>query len=99
MSRSWSRSVVVAVAGYAVAGGVEPLVGWALDVQRLTDWKGDGISMFPNTAACAVVNGSGRGPSRGLGGAVAMTSQSVRRTARTSASRFRHSKTAAHAGR
>src|SRR5205814_645867 len=26
-------------------------------VPRLTDWKNDGISMFPNTAACAVLCG------------------------------------------
>src|SRR5215468_3550563 len=35
------------------------LAGWALEIPRLTDWKNDGISMFPNTAVCAVLSGGG----------------------------------------
>ncbi len=42
---------------YAVAGGAVTLVGWWLELRRLTDWNDDGISMFPNTAACAMLGG------------------------------------------
>lgn len=42
---------------YALFGGSVTLVGWALDIQRLTDWRGHGISMLPNAAACAVLGG------------------------------------------
>jgi PAS domain S-box-containing protein len=49
--------VAVACGAYAVAAGVLALVGWGVNLPRLTDWKGDGISMFPNTAACAVMSG------------------------------------------
>ena len=42
---------------YAVLGGVVTLVGWATEIQRLTSWKNDGISMFPNTAGCVALSG------------------------------------------
>jgi len=42
---------------YAIAGGLLTLVGWATGDQRLTDWIASGISMFPNTAVCAVLGG------------------------------------------
>lgn len=38
----------------AIAGGVAALVGWKLDIPKLTDLGGDGISMFPNTALCTI---------------------------------------------
>jgi PAS domain-containing protein len=40
-------------------------------VPRLTDWKGDGISMFPNTAVCAVAGGLAIVLLHGRGGAPA----------------------------
>lgn len=43
---------------YAVAGGVTTLLGWATNTQRLTDWLNNGVSMFPNTAVCAVLCGA-----------------------------------------
>jgi hypothetical protein len=49
---------VVTAAACAVAGGMVTLGGWALEIPRLTDWKNDGISMFPNTAVCAVLSGA-----------------------------------------
>ena len=52
-----SRCVAVAAAIYALLGGAVTLAGWALDIQRLTDWNNEGISMFPNTAICAVLGG------------------------------------------
>ncbi len=54
---SWPRHLGTAAAVVAIAGGLGTLVGWAADIPRLTDWKKDGISMFPNTAICAVLGG------------------------------------------
>jgi signal transduction histidine kinase/CheY-like chemotaxis protein len=34
------------------------LAGWILSIRSLTDWNDDGISMFPNTAACLVGGGA-----------------------------------------
>src|SRR5688572_5530117 len=52
-----ARRVALAAGLYAVAAGIITLVGWATDMPRLTDWKNDGISMFPNAAACAAMCG------------------------------------------
>ncbi len=54
---AWPARVADAAAGYAIAGGLVTLVGWVADVPWLTDWKGDGIAMFPNTAVAAVLSG------------------------------------------
>lgn len=43
---------------YAILAGVSAILGWALDIRALTDWTDEGISMFPNTAICAVLAGS-----------------------------------------
>lgn len=49
---------VAAVAGLcAMVGGVSALLGWTLNVPRLTDWRNDGISMLPNTAVCGALCG------------------------------------------
>ncbi len=40
--------------GYAVAGGALTLIGWFAQRPRLTDWDGDGIAMFVNTALMAI---------------------------------------------
>ncbi len=40
--------------GYALVGGVLSFLGWVLDVPRLTDWEGDGITIKPNTALCLI---------------------------------------------
>lgn len=53
----WPRRFAGVVALYAVAGGAVTLIGWAAGIPRLTDWKNDGITMFPNTAVCAVASG------------------------------------------
>ena len=44
-------TVVVALALYGLLGGAASLLGWALDVPRLANWMGDGISIQPNAAA------------------------------------------------
>jgi len=54
---AWPARVAVAVGGYAVLASVVTLIGWIADVPRLTDWKNDGISMFPNAAACGALSG------------------------------------------
>src|SRR5215831_13726107 len=50
--------VFVCLAGYALAAGLATLVGWWANVPRLTDWLGNGISMFPNTALTAACTGA-----------------------------------------
>jgi PAS domain S-box-containing protein len=54
---SVSGAVVRATSIYAILGGALTLAGWAFDIRRLTDWGNDGISMFPNTAVCALLCG------------------------------------------
>jgi PAS domain S-box-containing protein len=49
--------ITVAAGIYALIVGVVTMLGYALDVRRLTDWADDGISMFPNAAACAILAG------------------------------------------
>lgn len=57
--RKWDGCAVLTVlaGAYAVAGGFLTLAGWALEIPRLTDWAGRGISMFPNAAMCAIAGG------------------------------------------
>jgi PAS domain S-box-containing protein len=56
-SPAWPRRVAAVAGAWAVGGGIVTLIGWAAQIQRLTDWKNDGISMFPNSAVCAVASG------------------------------------------
>ncbi|MEO5714939.1 MAG: ATP-binding protein [Luteolibacter sp.] len=57
--RALPRRLAAMAAIYAVLGSVLTLVGWATKVPRLTDWLETNISMFPNTAVCALACGSG----------------------------------------
>lgn len=53
-------ATTAAVAGSAAALiGAVILFGWFADFPQLTDWFGRGISTLPNTAACAVISGTG----------------------------------------
>ena len=54
----WPRRAAFALALYALTGGAVSLAGWAFDVQRLTDWRGDDISIQGNTAALMVLAGA-----------------------------------------
>jgi PAS domain S-box-containing protein len=69
-----SAVIVLIVAAYSILVGATALAGWALNVRRLTDWTNRGISMFPNTALCAVLAGVGlillarRGPAWAMTG-------------------------------
>jgi PAS domain S-box-containing protein len=62
-SRNWwltkaPRVIAVSCGVYAIVAGASALVGWALDMKRLTDWFGHGISMLPNTSVCGVLIGA-----------------------------------------
>jgi PAS domain S-box-containing protein len=54
---SWPDHLASFASLSAVVGGLVTLTGWAADIPRLTQWKGDGISMFPNTAVCVTACG------------------------------------------
>ncbi len=51
------RALVLLLATYAIAGGLVTLVGWTIEAPRLTDWRNDGISMFPNPSLAAILAG------------------------------------------
>lgn len=42
---------------YPMVVGIIVLIGWIFQVERLTDWTNEGISMFPNTAIGAICLG------------------------------------------
>jgi signal transduction histidine kinase/ActR/RegA family two-component response regulator len=46
--------VALILALYPLVGGLLSFAGWALDVPRLTDWEGTGISIQPNACLAAV---------------------------------------------
>ena len=48
-----SARVAPILALYPLVGGLLSFAGWALDVPRLTDWEGDGISIQPNASLAA----------------------------------------------
>ena len=52
-----ARRVAGLLGGFALVGGAVTLLGWQLDLPRLTDWYANNISMQPNTAVAAVVAG------------------------------------------
>ncbi len=47
----------VGLSAYAIVVGITVLTGWIFQIERLTDWTNEGISMFPNTAIGAVCLG------------------------------------------
>ncbi len=54
-----ARASALVLALYAVAGGLVSFLGWALDVPRLTDWEGNGVSIQPNTTIAVMAAGAG----------------------------------------
>ncbi len=50
VDRSPSGWIGILLGTLVLIGGLVTLTGWYLEVQRLTDWFGSGISMMPNTA-------------------------------------------------
>ncbi len=53
-----SRLMTAAPGMYAFAGGLSTLLGWAADIQPLTDWANSGISMMPNMAVALMLAGA-----------------------------------------
>ncbi len=51
------RLIRLIAGGLGIVSGVLAIVGWACNYERLTDWSGDGIAMFPNTSLCAILVG------------------------------------------
>lgn len=49
--------MAVGLGGYALTGGTLTLVGWGLDIRRLTDWGNSGISQMPNNALAISLSG------------------------------------------
>ncbi|MGH7244813.1 MAG: hybrid sensor histidine kinase/response regulator [Phycisphaerales bacterium] len=49
---------VAAMGAFAVLCALVTLAGWYFNLPRLTDWGMDSISMFPNTALCALLTGA-----------------------------------------
>jgi PAS domain S-box-containing protein len=56
----WGRSRLMTAAPgmYAFAGGLSTLIGWAANIQPLTDWAHSGISMMPNMAVALMLAGA-----------------------------------------
>ena len=50
--------ISASLGGYALMGGLLTLLGWALDIRRLTDWNNSGISQMPNNALGVLVAGA-----------------------------------------
>jgi hypothetical protein len=57
-STDFLRVLAGALSGYVLLAGVMVLAGWIFNIERLTAWTNDGISMFPNTAIAAVCLGA-----------------------------------------
>jgi signal transduction histidine kinase len=57
-SRIPGSAVIAGLGGYALAGGLVSLVGWAANVPRLTDWDGRGISIQPNATLASLCAGA-----------------------------------------
>ncbi|MGQ0766090.1 MAG: hybrid sensor histidine kinase/response regulator [Gemmatimonadota bacterium] len=52
-----TRRAILLAGLYAAGGGLVSLAGWVFDVQRLTDWYNNGISIQPNATLCATFSG------------------------------------------
>lgn len=53
----WPALIAAGAGTYAAVVGALTLLGYALNIRRLTDWMNDGITMFPNAAVCALLSG------------------------------------------
>lgn len=53
-----NRRIALLTGLYVLLGGIGSLAGWMLDIQRLTDWNGNGISIQPNAALCVLFSGA-----------------------------------------
>ena len=53
-----ARAIAIALAVYGLIGGLSSFLGWPLDLPRLTDWEGRGISIQPNATIAAIAASS-----------------------------------------
>src|SRR5688572_1359939 len=58
-TRAVGRALPLAAAVYAVLGSFVSLLGWPLDIPRLTDWFNDDVSTQPNTAVLIMLSATG----------------------------------------
>ncbi len=58
-SGKYATMVAGVCALFAIVAGVSAILGWALEIPRLTDWTHQGISMFTNAAICSLLSGLG----------------------------------------
>lgn len=56
-SQSATNITRITLSTYVALAGFVSFLGWVLDVPRLTDWNGNGISIQPNTTVGAMVAG------------------------------------------
>ena len=54
----WAHIAGAFLGLYALIGGVVSFMGWVFDLQRLTDWYNNGISIQPNTCIAVMAAGS-----------------------------------------
>src|SRR5688572_13013582 len=52
-----TRAITGLAGAYLLVGGLISLMGWVLDLPRLTDWENDGISTQPNAALATLCAG------------------------------------------
>jgi PAS domain S-box-containing protein len=57
LPQRWPRPLRVGVGLYLLLGGVASFLGWVLNLPRLTDWVGRGISIQPNATICVALTG------------------------------------------
>ena len=54
----FAHRIPTVLGAYALAGGITSFLGWMLDLRRLTDWNGTGISIQPNSALAVTFAGA-----------------------------------------
>ena len=54
----WSQVACATLGAYALVGGLVSFAGWVLNLQRLTDWINNGISIQPNTTLAVMASGA-----------------------------------------
>lgn len=56
--RNDARTWATVLGLYALLGGLLSFAGWAADIQRLTDWYNNGISIQPNATVAVMCSGA-----------------------------------------
>src|SRR3569832_1728841 len=56
-SSPWPARIATLFGAAVFLGGTTALLGWVLDIERLTDWGDKGVSIQPNAATCAALAG------------------------------------------